>query len=87
MRIGSKYYRFSLWRLLFTVAAAALAVMGLRGFLPGEPLPWVLPATAALAANLGDILSTPLSWVGLFGFVRLPDEPKNEGAAPHNEAP
>lgn len=87
MKIGETKYRFSLWRLLFTVAAAALAVMGLRGKLPGEPLPWVLPAVAALAANLGNILSNPLSWVGLFGFVRLPDEPKNEGAAPRIEAP
>lgn len=74
MRIGSKYYRFSLWRLLFTVAAAVLAVMGLRGFLPGEPLPWVLPATTVLAANLGDVFNNPLSWLGLLGFVRETDE-------------
>lgn len=74
MKIGKNKYRFSMWRLLFTVATVALAVMGLRGKLPGEPLPWVLPAVAALAANLGNILSNPLSWVGLFGFVRLPDE-------------
>lgn len=74
MKIGETKYRFSPWRLLFTVATVALAVMGLRGKLPGEPLPWVLPATTVLAANLGDVFNNPLSWVGLLGFVRETDE-------------
>lgn len=79
MKIGKNKYRFSMWRLLFTVATVALAVMGLRGKLPGDPLAWCLPAWTLYWVVMGDMFSTPWAFVGLLGFVRLPDEPEDEG--------